>query len=256
MRPIVPHWHLIALVVAATAAWTSPLSAQTANPPIASSSFCIPGVETLDEDACYVAPSESTSTLLIYLHGIVPPDATSGIKTRFETVLKNAVERAHVTALLPRGKQGIAPPGHDKWWAWPTTSSSYDRYGAELASKIVEKRAQLEARLHRHFDRVYLAGSSSGAYFVSALALRGGLAVDGYAALSGGAPFWAPKLASLPPRPFYIGYGLWDTVRGSCTLLAAQLRRSHWPVRVSEFEKTGHGAREVYLDEAFAFWAE
>jgi predicted esterase len=220
----------------------------------AADSFCIPGVEALGEDACYVAPKDASGTLLVYLHGILPPAETSRIKTNFETVVKNAAERLHVVALLPRGKQGIAPPGHDGWWAWPTTGSAYDRYGAKLAEKMSAQRTKLEALLHRKFERVYLAGSSSGAYFVSALAVRGDFAADGYGVLSGGAPFWAPKIAELAPRPVYVGYGLFDTVKGSCSLLVAQLRRAKWPVQVSELE-TGHGARDVYLDEAFAFWA-
>ena len=36
--------------------------------------------------------------------------------------------------------------------------------------------------------------------------------------------------------------------------IAAVLEAAHWPVRVAE-HPVGHGAREVYLDEAFAFWA-
>src|SRR5882757_9582585 len=46
-------------------------------PPVASSDWCISGVSALDEEACYVLPSEPTQTLLIYLHGIVPPTPES-----------------------------------------------------------------------------------------------------------------------------------------------------------------------------------
>jgi predicted esterase len=216
--------------------------------------FCIPELESLGEDACYVLPDEPSSTLLIYLHGILPPEPSSAVKTNFQTVVMNGARKAGVVALIPRGKQGLAPPGKPKWWAWPTTGDSYDRHGAELAAKLKRKRAELEAHLGRKFDHVYVAGSSSGAYFVAGLALRGGFAADGYGAMSGGAPFYAPRLSRLSPRPFYVGYGTLDTVRNSCSLLTSQLGRAGWPVKVSE-HRTGHGAREVYLDEAFAFWA-
>jgi len=76
---------------------------------------------------------------------------------------------------------------------------------------------------------------------------------DGYGVLSGCAPFWSPKIGELTPKPVYVGYGLFDTVKKGCDSFVDQLKRAGWPIKVSEF-KTGHGAREVYLDEAFAYW--
>lgn len=216
-------------------------------------SFCIPEVEPLGEDACYVLPDTPSSTLLIYLHGILPPDASSAIKTTFQNVVRDGARKAGVVALMPRGKKGLAPPGKPTWWAWPTTGDAYDRHGPALAARLQEKRRALEAHLHRSFDRVYVAGSSSGAYFVAALALRGGFQADGYGAMSGGAPFYAPRLGQLAPKPFYVGYGTFDTVRTSSRRLTAQLSRAGWPVKVSE-HRTGHGARVQYIEEAFAFW--
>ena len=237
-------------LLAAPASADSRAKAQPAEKP----SFCIPEVEALGEDACYVVPDAPSSTLLIYLHGILPPEPSSSIKTNFQTVVMNGARKAGVVALMPRGKQGLAPPGKPKWWAWPTTGDSYDRHGAQLATRLKKKQEELEAHLGRKFERVYVAGSSSGAYLVAGLALRGGFAADGYGAMSGGAPFYAPRLARLSPRPFYVGYGTLDTVQKSCGLLTSQLGRAGWPVKVSE-HRTGHGAREVYIDEAFAFWA-
>ncbi|WP_437276810.1 hypothetical protein WME90_36990 [Sorangium sp. So ce375] len=53
----------------------------------------------------------------------------------------------------------------------------------------------------------------------------------------------------------YIGFGAQDTVGGSARAPAGLLPGAGWPVRVAE-HPFGHGAKEVYLDEAFAFWRE
>lgn len=242
----------------------SPAAASTPAPPppwparplpVVETDWCIDGLETLDEETCVVLPKERTQELLIYLHGIVPPQATSVQKTNFETVVASASRRAGVVALIPRGKQGLAPKGHERWWGWPTASPTYRRLGEGFAQALRDKQAKLESFVGLKFDRVYLAGSSSGAYFVAALALHGGFIADGYGAMSGGAGSATPELATLRPRPFYIGFGTHDSVSGSARALGKVLADQGWPVRIAA-HPLPHGAREVYLDEAFAFWRE
>ena len=116
-------------------------------------------------------------------------------------------------------------------------------------------RAKLEGALGA-FERTYLAGSSSGAYFLTALALGGAVEMDGYAATSGGAKGQASRHASsVKRRPFYVSWASGDPTNGGPKGLGAFLSANGWPVRVAE-HPGGHGAREVYLDEAFAFWDE
>ena len=99
-----------------------------------------------------------------------------------------------------------------------------------------------------------LAGSSSGAYFVASVLLHGDMPeVAGYAVLSGGSGYTTPALATLPPSPVYVGFGQHDTVARPARALGAELAALGWPVRVAA-HPTGHGAREIYLDEAFDFW--
>ena len=118
--------------------------------------------------------------------------------------------------------------------------------------ELSAKRRALEQLTQRSFARVYLAGSSAGAYFVAALAMGGELDAAGFGVLSGGSDRPAVQLSG-SPRPVYIGFGTQDSVGKSARGLAERLRNAGWPVQVAA-HPGGHGAKEVYLDEAFAFW--
>jgi predicted esterase len=228
-------------------AWPPP------NLPRVSSDWCIEGLEALDAETCYVLPEHPSDTLLIYLHGIVPPSRQSAQKTKVESIVRDAALRAGVVALLPRGKRGLAPKATSDWWGWPTSDGLYDKYGDALAARIARTQQELQSALGVTFTHVYVAGSSSGAYFAAELALHGGIDADGFGAMSGGAGSATRGLDALTPKPFYIGYGSYDTVGTSARSLGRTLRRAGWPVRISE-HKVGHGAQGVYLDEAFEFW--
>jgi predicted esterase len=217
-----------------------------------SSDFCIAGVNVLDEETCYVLPAAPTSELLLYFHGIVPPEKTSRQKTSFETVVKNCAERAGVAALLPRGELGLAPKGHSGWWGWPTSGAAHAEWTPRLLEKIAAKRRKLEELVGKRFERLYVAGSSSGAYFTIALALNGEIRADGFAAISGAASR-SRAIATTTSAPFYIGYGMRDTVSSAARLLAAQLERAGWPVKIAA-HPLPHGTAEIYVDEALSFW--
>lgn len=236
-----------------------PVTARSPWPPSppagVSSDFCIEGVPALDPETCYVLPPAPTRELLIYLHGLLPPGKSSQQKTNFETVVKNACERAGVAALMPRGRKGFAPRDRASWWGWPTLPVAQDRFAGELVAHLNAKRDALETLLGHRFERVYLAGSSAGAYFVAALALTGRTQADGFAVLSGGSDRASASLDALPPKPLYIGFGIYDTVAGSARSLGQRVRQAGWAVRIAA-HPVPHGAKEVYLDEAFAFFRE
>lgn len=219
--------------------------------------WCLEGWRGLDEGTCYLVPdgwdTRSRRRLLIYLSGIVPPVARSPQKENVQRIVAAAAKRAGVVVLLPRGRRGIGPKDAKDWWAWPTSAADTEAHAAAMIAEWTAARGKLEAALGA-FDRTYLAGSSSGAYFLTALALDGTVAMDGYAAASGGsAGLGAARARSATKRPFYVGYASGDPTNGGPKALGALLGRAGWPVRVAE-HPGGHGAREVYLDEAFAFW--
>ena len=226
--------------------------------------WCIDGLSSLDEDVCYVLPPPAERRprrLLIYLHGIVPPLPTSSQKRLVETVVLRASVRAGAAALVPRGLRGIGPAQATDWWAWPTTPASLAELTPSIVARWAAAKRKLEAIAGAPFERTYLAGSSNGAYFLSALALRGDLValsfpIDGFGAMSGGAAGRRgyPSLVTLSPKPFYIGFGAYDDeTQANVRSLVTVLEAAHWPLRVAE-HRLGHGANEVYLDEAFAFW--
>ncbi|AKU98842.1 hypothetical protein AKJ09_05506 [Labilithrix luteola] len=230
-------------------------------PPRIDTDWCLDGLTALDEETCYVLPplaKERPRRLLVYLHGIIPPVPSSPQKEKVQLAVLNASTRAGAAALVPRGIRGIGPRDARDWWAWPTSPEAHAKHAATIVKRLVRARERLEHIAGAPFERVYLAGSSNGAYFLVALALSGpldglGFTVDGFGATSGGGA-GGRRPGELPARPFYIGYGSYDAeTKHSADALATMLRRASWPVRVAE-HPFGHGAREVYLDEAFAFW--
>lgn len=221
--------------------------------------WCVDGVRGLDEDACYVPGKPGDRTLLVYLHGIVPPERESPQKTTVESAVREASERAGITALIPRGRPGLGPTFARTWWAWPTAPDAHTRTVDALVARWSALKKKLEAQNGAPFTRTYLAGSSNGAYFLAALALRGdcdrlGFPVDGYAAISGGAPGGLAVQAGRTRRPVYVGYGLYDGESpGGAKALALTFESAHWPVKRAP-HPLGHGAHAVYLDEALAFF--
>ena len=211
------------------------------------------GVDALSPSTCYVVPEKRPSALLIYLHGIVPPKQVSPQLKNLQKVVASASRRAGVVTLLPRGKKGLAPRSTPGWWGWPTARVSYRKYGPLLIEEIESQVRQLQAHLGISFQSRYVAGSSSGAYFTALLALSGEMPASGYGILSGGAGTSTAELASLPKRPVYFGYGKHDSSAASASSLAKVFRAAGWPV-LERAHPLPHGAREIYLDEAFAFW--
>jgi predicted esterase len=251
--PSTPAPSASAPVAAIESASPSPPVAPRAKLPSIQTDWCIDTVDTLDEETCAVVPEEPASTLLVYFHGIVPPARESLQKTNYQTVVANFARRASVVALMPKGRQGFAPATNPGWWGWPTTEAAYQEHAKELIGSVAEKKKKAESVLGVSFSKTYVAGSSSGAYFVAALALHGGMPADGFAAISGGGGRKTPDLARLAPKPFYIGYGSYDTVGPSARALGSLLRDAGWPVKLAE-HPLGHGARDIYLDEAFDFF--
>ncbi|HEY8072757.1 MAG TPA: hypothetical protein VIF62_01575 [Labilithrix sp.] len=215
--------------------------------------WCIDGLTALDVETCYVLPAPKPRRLLLYLHGITPPLPESPQKRAVQSAVLAAATRAGAAALVPRGVRGVGPGDAHDWWAWPTDPGSFEKLAPSLLARFADARAKLESIAGAPFERVYVAGSSNGAYFITMLAARADARFDGFGAISGGA---APRALAPPARPFYVGYGTYDPeTKTNARGLVRALEDAKWPVRAAE-HPFGHGARDVYLDEAFAFWDE
>jgi len=237
----------------------------TALPARVVTDWCVESLTALDEDACYALPNVAPGRprrLIVYLHGIIPPVPDSPQKHTVEGTVSRASLRAGVAAIVPRGRRGVGPPQARDWWAWPTTAGAIAALTPAIVARWADAKRKLESIVGAAFDRTYLAGSSNGAYYLAALAARAdrlleGFPVDGFGAMSGGA---APggafeAFAKTAPRPFYVGFGAYDEEsKANARSLVAALQAAHWPVRAAE-HPFGHGANEVYLDEAIEFWA-
>lgn len=231
-------------------------------PPVATD-WCIDGLVALDEETCAVLPPLADGKpprLLVYLHGIVPFTKTSVQKTRVQEIVLQTSARAGAAAIVPRGLRGIGPEGARDWWAWPTSPAAHAEHAEKLVAKWSSAKARLEAHVGIHFERTYLAGSSNGAYFLTALALRGdlprfGFPVDGFGAMSGGASGGVPSSrARAFARPIYVGFGTRDEEsRKNAGGLLRVAEEAGWPSRRAE-HPFDHGAHAIYVDEAFAFW--
>jgi predicted esterase len=251
-------------VVDASSVATAPAPTPSSAPAAVTTDWCIEGLPALDEDVCYVLPAFAAGqprTLLVYLHGIVPRQPDSPQKRTFETAVLHASLRAGAAALVPRGRRDIGPGQARDWWAWPTTPGAVAELTPSIVARWTAAKKKLEALAGAPFERTYLAGSSNGAYYLTALAVRGdlpttGFPVDGFGAMSGGAAGAgaAERLARRAPRPFYVGFGTYDgQSKANAGPLVDALRAAHWPVRAAE-HPLSHGANEVYLDEAFELW--
>ncbi len=251
----------VAIVDAGSPAIASIMDASPEAPPPHDDGFCEEGLAPITEDVCALVPDPDAGPprLLVYLHGIVPPDGRSPQKTNVLRTVAASAKKVGVGALVPRGVRGVGPKGARDWLAWPTSPADHAKLARGLVERWSAAKKLLEARVGRAFARTYLAGSSNGAYFVTALALRGdleafGFHVDGLGAMSGGSASFGAAYGTTPKPPFYVGFGTYDAdTKKNVQSLVAVLTQARWPAKVAE-HPLGHGAREVYLDEAFVLW--
>jgi predicted esterase len=159
--------------------------------------------------------------------------------------------------IVPRGRRGIGPKDMRDFWAWPTSVKAQAKVEAEIVHDLAQTKALLETRNGRPFERTYVFGFSNGAYYGAALALRGTLAVDGYALFAGGAAGYLKRYAAKIGRrpPIYVGYGERDaTARQDCQRLGAALRALGWPYRLRGRRRVGHSMTDSQVKEALALF--
>jgi predicted esterase len=223
----------------------------------AQEAWCPDGIETLPGPICAVLPDDvrddTAPTLVIFLHGVTV--VGSGWQIALIQGLERYARHQHFALLAPRAPRNLSKDEKAEVYAWRTS-----RLGAEgeaaLLDGWMQAKATLEQRMGRPFAKVFVMGFSSGAYYVSSLALRGRLQVDGYAAFAGGsAPVSRSALSHVSPRvPIFVGYGLKDRAgsRDARGLVGA-LRAARWKYREMAVAKAGHTITTGQFTGALAF---
>jgi predicted esterase len=213
--------------------------------------WCAPEMTPLGDDVCHVpgtpAP-DGRRTLIIFLHGVIAKN------TMWQWLQERGIglsaREFHFDAIVPQaprvGKNGAGG------FAWPGMGKGNEEEQSALFSSWTRARKALEAKNGRPYDEVYVVGFSSGAYFATALAMRGKLNVDGYVVLAGGAPL--EPTADLAHRaPVFVGVCTRDHASAPSALsLAHLLRERGWKVRVDE-QPVGHGVTDVHVGHALAW---
>lgn len=219
--------------------------------------WCPEGVEVLPGPICAAVPDsvaqDASPTLVIFLHGVT--NVGSGWQLGLIQGMSRYAQHQHFALLAPRAPRHTSADGKDDVYAWRTAGLGSAGEDALLQS-WADARDVLEQRMGRRFERVFVMGFSSGAYYVSSLALRGRLPVDGYAAFAGGsAPFSRSMIAHVAPRvPIFVGYGLRDKAGShDARGLVSALRSAHWKFREMAVRHAGHTITTSQFTTALAF---
>ena len=215
--------------------------------------WCTAEVESLADDLCYIdgrggkngdRTSDRKRTLVVFLHGMIAKH-TDWSWTQEKALLRQA-KASGFEAIFPRA------PERDGAYAWPGGAEGQKKHEAEILAGWKRAQKQLETRSGARFDHVFVMGFSSGAYYVSTLALRGRLQVDGYATFAGGSIGHQP---GPPPRkvPVYVGICGDDKQTAQHSRgFAGELATRGFVVRAEE-HKVGHMFADPHVAHAVAF---
>jgi predicted esterase len=254
-RFYLPLLGLVASVLASTDAHATTTTSKTPKSklehapkrPAGPLAWCNEEVETLPNGLCYInggqPEQDSRRTLVVFLHGAIAKDVDW--QWLQERALTRQAKQSHFEAVFARAPLG--PSGY----VWPGTAAAQETSEQDLIDGWTAARTFLEKRNGKPYDDVFLMGFSSGAYFVSSLALRGRVKFDGFATFAGGAghgPVEAPFKA-----PVYVGVCADDRQTASHSrAFGSVLAARGFPHRVDE-QKVGHMFSDVHVAHAVTY---
>jgi predicted esterase len=217
--------------------------------------WCAPELETLVHDVCLYMPANSGAkprTVVIFLHSLVGR-GTSWQWEQQRTMMQTA-DRHGFAVLMPRGRLGVGPGRAPDIWAWPTAQRTEAEFEPALVAEWAAARAVAEKRLGA-FERTFVVGFSSGAYYAASLALRNPIGAQGFALFAGGSgsKWKASGAKSVTTRaPVFIGYGTKDPSRRDPQAYAKLLKELAWPHRLDS-APVGHTVTHAQLTRAFEY---
>jgi predicted esterase len=220
--------------------------------------WCAPETEMLTNGVCLYVPkraAERPTTLVIFLHSLVGREGSWQWEQQ-RTMIQTA-DRYGFAVLMPRGRLGLGPGGKPDVWAWPTAQRTEAEVEPSLVAEWTEARASAEKRLGA-FERTFVYGFSSGAYYAASLAVRNRIDADGYALFAGGSgsKWKAANARSVKHRaPVFVAYGTKDPSRRDPQAFAKLLKELDWPHRL-DAARVGHTVTHEQLRRAFEYLTE
>ena len=218
-------------------------------------SWCAPELEALDHEVCLYVPARSggrPGTVVIFLHSLV--NAGTSWQWEQQRTMMQAADRFGFAVLMPRGRLGLGPGRAPDVWAWPTAQSTEARVEPELVAEWTAARRAAEKRLGS-FERAFVFGFSSGAYYAASLALRNRADAQGYALFAGGSgsKWKASRARAVSNRaPVFVAYGTKDPSRRDPQAFARLLKELEWPHRLDS-APVGHTVTHDQLRRAFEY---
>jgi predicted esterase len=208
--------------------------------------WCADEFETLPNGLCHIdgGQKDGRRTLVVFLHGMIAKDVDW--QWLQERALARQAKQNKFEAVFARAPLG--PGGY----VWPGSLSAQETSEQALIDQWDAARAFLENRNGQPYDDVFLMGFSSGAYFVSALALRGRVKFDGYAVFAGGAGGLATAGVETK-APVYVGVCADDSQTASHSRhFGGVLAARGWPSRVDE-QRVGHMFSDIHVAHALSY---
>jgi predicted esterase len=211
--------------------------------------WCAEEFETLPNGLCHIngGQKDGRRTLVIFLHGMIARDVDW--QWLQERALSRQAKQSKFEAIFARAP--LSPGGY----VWPGTVTSQETSEQDLIDGWNTARAFLEKRNEKPYDDVFLMGFSSGAYFVSALALRGRVKFDGYAVFAGGAGGLVAGGGDqkIEKSPVYVGVCADDAQTANHSRsFGGVLAARGWPSRVDE-QRVGHMFSDIHVAHAITY---
>jgi predicted esterase len=209
--------------------------------------WCAPEIETLPGEVCFLdgASKEAKRTLVVFLHGATAKNTTWS--WNHERGLMRLAKGTGVDILYPRSPESAVG------YVWPASLAAQETSEQALIDGWMATKRLLETRAGKRYDEVFVMGFSSGAYFVSSLALRGRMDVDGYAVFAGGGVLGQRPSPIARWSPVFVGVCADDD--GSAAhgrAFAGALSAANIPRFVNE-QHVGHGMSHVHFNNALSY---
>lgn len=205
--------------------------------------WCAEETETLPNGLCYIdgGQKDARRTLVIFLHGAIAKDVDW--QWLQERALLRQAKQNKFEAVFARA------PLSSGGYVWSGIGAGQEE--EQLIEQWNAARAFLEKRNEKPYDDVFLMGFSSGAYYVSSLALRGRAKFDGYAVFAGGASF--AKGTTDVRAPIYVGVCADDRQTANHSrAFGGTLSALGWPSRIDE-QRVGHMFSDIHVAHAITY---